>query len=58
MERRMALTEQERHYVPVKHKIINRERARERKALAAAKIEKSIEKELMERLKSGAYVFM
>ncbi|KAF6008380.1 ribosome biosynthesis protein [Brettanomyces bruxellensis] len=55
MERRMALTEQERHYVPVKHKIINRERARERKALAAAKIEKSIEKELMERLKSGAY---
>lgn len=55
MERRMALTEQERHYVPVKHKIKNRERARERKALAAAKIEKSIEKELMERLKSGAY---
>jgi len=55
MERRMALTEQERHYVPVKHKIKNRERARERKALAAAKIEKSIEKELMDRLKSGAY---
>ncbi|QPG77363.1 hypothetical protein FOA43_004776 [Brettanomyces nanus] len=54
-ERRMALTEQERHYVGVKHKVKNRERARERKALAAARIERAIEKELMDRLKSGAY---
>ncbi|VEU20547.1 DEKNAAC101401 [Brettanomyces naardenensis] len=54
-ERRMALTEEERHYVGVKHKVKNRERSRERKALAAARIERAIEKELMERLKSGAY---
>lgn len=54
-ERRLALTEEERHYVGVKHKVKRREENRERKALAAAKIEKAIEKELLERLKSGAY---
>lgn len=54
-ERRMALKEDERHYVGVKHKVKRREENRERKALAAAKIEKAIEKELLERLKSGAY---
>lgn len=54
-ERRLALRDEERHYVGVKHKVKRREENRERKALAAAKIEKAIEKELLERLKSGAY---
>ncbi|CAH2354306.1 protein Mak16p [[Candida] railenensis] len=54
-ERRLELREEERHYVGVKPKVKRREQTRERKALAAAKIEKAIEKELLERLKSGAY---
>lgn len=54
-ERRLALREEERHYVGVKPKVKRREENRERKALTAAKIEKAIEKELLERLKSGAY---
>ncbi|KAI5958204.1 mak16 [Candida theae] len=54
-ERRLALNEEERHLVGVKPKVKRREENRERKALAAAKIEKAIEKELLERLKSGAY---
>ncbi|CAM9010787.1 unnamed protein product [Wickerhamomyces anomalus] len=54
-ERRLALRDEERHYVGVKHKVKRREENRERKALAAAKIEKAIEKELLDRLKSGAY---
>ncbi|CAI1792898.1 hypothetical protein SEUBUCD646_0A00520 [Saccharomyces eubayanus] len=54
-ERRLALREDERHYVGVAPKVKRREENRERKALVAAKIEKAIEKELMDRLKSGAY---
>ncbi|AQZ13413.1 MAK16 (YAL025C) [Zygosaccharomyces parabailii] len=54
-ERRMALREEERHYVGVAPKVKRREENRERKALAASKIEKAIEKELLDRLKSGAY---
>ena len=54
-ERRMALREEERHYVGIAPKVKRREENRERKALAAAKIEKAIEKELLDRLKSGAY---
>lgn len=54
-ERRLALRDEERHYVGVKHKVKRKEENRERKALAAAKIEKAIEKELLDRLKSGAY---
>lgn len=54
-ERRLAMREMERHYVGVAPKVKRREENRERKALASAKIEKSIEKELLDRLKSGAY---
>lgn len=54
-ERRLNLREEERHYVGVAPKVKRREENRERKALVAAKIEKAIEKELLERLKSGAY---
>lgn len=41
--------------VPVKRKLERREKAREGKALAAAKLEKNLEKELVARLKSRAY---
>lgn len=54
-ERRLALAEEERLYVGVRPKVRRRERARERKALAAAKIERAIETELLDRLKSSAY---
>lgn len=54
-ERRLALHEDDRHLVGTKPKIKRREQTRERKALAAAKIEKAIERELLDRLKSGAY---
>ncbi|CCK72669.1 ribosome biosynthesis protein MAK16 KNAG_0L00460 [Huiozyma naganishii CBS 8797] len=54
-ERRLAMREDERHYVGVAPKVKRREENRERKALSAAKIEKAIEKELLDRLKSGAY---
>ncbi|KAK9432039.1 ribosomal L28e protein family-domain-containing protein [Lipomyces doorenjongii] len=55
--RRLALKsrDDERRLVGVKSKVTRRESTRERKALAAAKVEKAIEKELLERLKSGAY---
>lgn len=36
-------------------KVRRREETRERKALAAAKVERAIERELIERLRSGAY---
>lgn len=41
--------------IGIKKKLERREANRERKAEAAARIEKSIEKELIERLKSKAY---
>ncbi|KIY52909.1 Mak16 protein [Fistulina hepatica ATCC 64428] len=52
--RRMKLREQPK-LIGIKKKLDRRETTRERKALAAAHLEKSIEKELIERLKSKAY---
>ncbi|KAI9315942.1 ribosomal L28e protein family-domain-containing protein [Dichotomocladium elegans] len=54
--RKLKLKESERpQLVGVKKKLERREAARERKAEAAARLEKSIEKELIERLKNKAY---
>ncbi|KIK67805.1 hypothetical protein GYMLUDRAFT_36587 [Collybiopsis luxurians FD-317 M1] len=52
--RRLQLRQQPK-LVGVKKKLDRREAVRERKALSAAHLEKSIEKELIERLKSKAY---
>lgn len=52
--RRLALRSKTR-LVGVKKKIDRREAGREKKAINAAKLEKSIEKELLERLRSGTY---
>lgn len=53
-KRRLALGSKTR-LVSVKKKIEKREAGREKKAMVAAKLEKAIEKELLERLRSGAY---
>ncbi|KAK4687689.1 protein MAK16, partial [Tremellales sp. Uapishka_1] len=52
--RRLSMTQQPT-MVGIKKKLDRRERTRERKALAAAHLEKSIEKELLERLRTKAY---
>lgn len=52
--RRMKLRQQPK-LIGIKKKLDRREAVRERKALSAAHLEKSIEKELLERLKSKAY---
>ncbi|RSH95026.1 hypothetical protein EHS25_000112 [Saitozyma podzolica] len=52
--RRIQLSQQPK-LVGIKKKLDRREATRERKALAAAHLEKSIEKELLERLRSKAY---
>ncbi|KAK7470394.1 Protein MAK16 [Stygiomarasmius scandens] len=52
--RRLQLRQQPK-LVGVKKKLDRREAVRERKALSAAHLEKSIEKELIQRLKSKAY---
>ncbi|WVO15456.1 hypothetical protein L204_103114 [Cryptococcus depauperatus] len=52
--RRLSMTQQPKK-VGIKKKLERREATRERKALAAAHLEKSIEKELLSRLRSKAY---
>jgi len=52
---RKLRTQETGKLVPVKRKLERRERAREGKALIAAKLEKNLEKELIARLKSRAY---
>ena len=52
--RKLALAPQVK-MLAVKPKLTKREAAREQKALIAAKLEKNIEKELVERLRSGVY---
>ena len=49
------LTARRPKLVGIKKKLDRREATRERKALAAAHLEKSIEKELLDRLRSKAY---
>lgn len=53
-KRRLQLRSKTR-LVGIKKKIDRREKSREEKAINAAKLEASIEKELLERLKNGAY---
>jgi protein MAK16 len=54
--RKLKLKEADRpQLIGIKKKLDRREANRERKAEAAARIEKSIEKELIDRLKSKAY---
>src|SRR5271170_6578183 len=53
--RRLMLTPGAKLVTRMAPKVARREEKRERKALAAAKLEKQIEKELIQRLKSGKY---
>jgi protein MAK16 len=53
-KRRIALRTKTR-LVGIKKTVERREKKREAKAVAAAKLDKAIEKELLERLRSGAY---
>ncbi|CAD6941494.1 unnamed protein product [Tilletia controversa] len=54
--RKIALkAEEQPELIGVRKKEERREKTRESKAMRAAKLEKSIEKELLDRLKSGAY---
>lgn len=55
IRKRRILLRSKTRLVGVKRKVERREESREKKAINAAKLETAIEKELLERLRSGAY---
>lgn len=55
IRKRRILLRSKTRLVGIKKKVERREEAREKKAVNAAKLEASIEKELLERLRTGAY---
>ena len=53
--RKLALRDGQRTLIPIKTKTVKREAAREAKAERAAQVEKTVQKELLERLRQGKF---